>query len=341
MLGVSACGGSSTSEGVDKVVGAGSTAQEVAQEHWVSEYFRGPPGVTVSYEPMGSHEGVERFLAGDVAFAGSDVPLAAGQLKEAEDRCAPGQPIEIPVYISPLEIVYNLHSTGMFLSPKTLAMIFDGEISRWDDIEIHKENPTISPIGLPKKLPIAPVHRSGDSAATQVFTEYLTATAPGAWTGGASSSWPLKSGEGAEGTKGAVEAIYAVEGATGYVDGSQRSTLGLVSVRAGNEWVKPSAFSAAVAFAEASEDKQLSGNRYMLPFKIDRKGGNGGYPLTVVSYLIACTSYGSTVEAEAIKGYLEYVVSNEGQRTAAQAAGSAPLPAPLRPRLRAAVEAIE
>ena len=229
----------------------------------------------------------------------------------------------------------------MFLKAKTLAKIFDGGISRWDDVEIRKENPTISPVGLPKKLPIAPVYRSGDSAATQVFTEYLFAAAPGAWKSGASSSWPLKIGEGAEGTKGAVEAIFAVEGATGYVDGSQKSSLGLVSPQVGPGFVTPSPASAAAAFARASEDKSLSANPYMLPFEIDRRGSPGAYPMTVVSYLIACTRYGSTEEAEAIKGYLDYAISSEGQQVVSQEADSAPLPASIRRRVRAAVEAIE
>jgi phosphate transport system substrate-binding protein len=348
-LGVAACGNSasggdgtgSTEGSGQQVVGAGSTTQEVAQEHWTSEYFLGPKDLTVSYEPVGSYEGVERFLAGDVAFAGSDVPLAAGELEEAEDRCAPGQAIEIPAYISPLEIAYNLRNSGLELSPATVAKIFNGEISRWDDLRIRRQNPTISSIGLPEKLRISPVYRAGDSGATQALTEYLAASAPEAWPDGAGSEWPLSRGEAVEGTKGTVEAVFAREGAVGYVDSSQRSTLGVVSVKVGSKWVTPSPLSAATAFAEATEDKALSANRYMLPFKIDRKGGKGGYPITVVSYLIACTRYDSTEEAAAIRGYLDYVISREGQELVVEEAGAAPLPPSLLPRVRAAVEAIE
>jgi phosphate transport system substrate-binding protein len=348
-LGVSACGDSAnggqaggSSEGSSRqVVGAGSTTQEVAQEHWTSEYFLGPRDMTVSYEPDGSYEGIERFLAGEVSFAGSDVPLAGGQLKEAEDRCRPGQAIEIPVYISPLEVAYNLHSSGMFFSPQTLVKIFDGGLSRWDDIAIRRQNPTISVIGLPKKLPIAPVYRAGDSAATQIYTEYLAAAAPGEWTHGASASWPLETGEAAEGTKGAVEATFAREGSVTYVDSSQRSSLGVVSVKVGPGYVQPNPVTAAAAFARATEDKSLSANPYMLPFKIDRKGSPGAYPLTVVSYLIACTHYDSPKEAAAIKGYLDYAIGREGQQASSQGGDSVPLPASLLPRVRAAVEAIE
>jgi phosphate transport system substrate-binding protein len=348
-LGVAACGNSasggdgtgSTEGSGQQVVGAGSTAQEVAQEHWVSEYFLGPPGVTVSYEPAGSYEGIERFLAGDIAFAGSDVPLAADQLEEAEDRCGSGQAIEIPVYISALEVVYNLSSTEMILTSDTLVKIFDGEISRWDDPTVRHENPTISSIGLPKKLPIAPVYRAGESEATEIFTEYLSATAPGAWTDAASPVWPLENGEAAEGTKGTIEAIYAREGAIGYADGSQRSTLGVIAVKAGSGFVEPTAASAANAFARASEDKRLSANPYMIPLKFDRRGSPGAYPMTFASYLIACTRYDSAEEAAAIKGYLEYVVSREGQEIVAEETGSVPLPASVRPQVRAAVAAIK
>jgi phosphate transport system substrate-binding protein len=80
----------------------------------------------------------------------------------------------------------------------------------------------------------------------------------------------------------------------------------------------------------------------MFPFELDRKTeSQGTYPIVLVSYLIGCTKYGSTSEAELVKGYFEYAISSEGQKIAAENAGSAPLSASLTKKITPAVEAIE
>ena len=80
---------------------------------------------------------------------------------------------------------------------------------------------------------------------------------------------------------------------------------------------------------------------YMFPFELDRKTESSGtYPIVLVSYLIACTEYDSADEAAIVKGYLEYVISPEGQEIAASNAGSAPLSSGLTKKIEPAVEAI-
>ena len=80
----------------------------------------------------------------------------------------------------------------------------------------------------------------------------------------------------------------------------------------------------------------------MFAFKLDRKTeAEGTYPIVLVSYLLACTQYGSADEAAVVKGYVEYVISPEGQEAAAENAGSAPLSASLTEKITPAVEAIE
>jgi phosphate transport system substrate-binding protein len=80
----------------------------------------------------------------------------------------------------------------------------------------------------------------------------------------------------------------------------------------------------------------------MFPFALDRKTeASGTYPIVLVSYLLACTQYGSSGEAALVKSYLEYVISPEGQEAAQENAGSSPLSAGLREKIEPAVEAIE
>ena len=341
-VGVAACGSSgSSSELSGQVAGAGSTAQEAAQEAWTAEFENENSGVTVTYDAVGSGGGREQFISGGVAFAGSDAALEEeeGELKKAQERCGTGQLVEIPAYVSPIAIVYNLEGVeSLQLSPETLAKIFNQEIDSWSDPAIAKDNPGVE---LPDTR-ITPVNRSDESGTTENFTDYLSKVVPSVWTYEVSGDWPVKGGEAAQGTSGVVEAVSAGDGAIGYADASQAGELGVATIKVGSEYVEPSAEAAAKILDESSEDKSIAKTPYMFPFELDRKTESSGtYPIVLVSYLIACTKYGSASEAEIVKAYLEYAIGAEGQEVAAENAGSAPLSTSLTEKIEPAVEAIE
>lgn len=342
-VGVAACGSSdSGSSGLSgQLAGAGSTAQEAAQEAWTAEFENENSGATVSYDAVGSGGGREQFIAGGVAFAGSDAALEEeeGELKKAQERCDPGEVVEIPAYVSPIAVVYNLPGVeSLQLSPETLAMIFNQEIDSWSDKAIAADNPGVE---LPDTR-ITPVNRSDESGTTENFVDYLSKVVPSVWTYEVSGDWPVKGGEAAQGTSGVVEAVAAGEGAIGYADASQAGELGVAKIKVGSEYVEPSAEAAAKILDESPEDKSIAKSPYMFPFELDRKTeSQGTYPIVLTSYLLACTQYGSASEAEIVKAYLEYAISAEGQALAAENAGSAPLSASLTEKIEPAIEAIE
>jgi phosphate transport system substrate-binding protein len=341
-VGVAACGGGSSSgELSGQIAGAGSSAQQAAQEAWIAEFESENSDVTISYDPVGSGGGREQFIAGGTTYGGSDAALEEeeGELKGAIDRCKPGQLIEIPDYISPIAIVYNLPGVeSLKLDPETLAKIFNQEITSWDDKSIAAENPGVE---LPSTR-ITPVNRSDESGTTENFADYLSKVVPSVWTYEVSGDWPVKGGEAAQGTSGVVEAVGAGEGAIGYADASQAGELGVASIKVGSEYVDPTAEAAAKILEESPEAKAIAKSPYMFPFELDRKTESSGtYPIVLTSYLMACTQYGSSDEAEIVKAYLEYVISPEGQEVAAENAGSAPLSDSLREKIEPAVEAIE
>src|SRR3954454_5294975 len=119
-LGVAACGSSSSDEtsgggsasgggeGSGEIAGAASTAQQAAQEAWVAEFENANSGATISYDPVGSGGGREQFIAGGVAYAGSDAALTdeEGELTKAMSRCKPGQLVEVPAYVSPIAVIF-------------------------------------------------------------------------------------------------------------------------------------------------------------------------------------------------------------------------------------------
>ena len=113
-------------------------------------------------------------------FAGSDARLKDDELASTFAGCAAGtKAIDLPVYISPIAIVYNVDGVDdLNLDAATIAGIFSGTITTWNDPAIAALNPDAT---LPS-APITVVHRSDDSGTTKNFTDYLAQNAPTVWT---------------------------------------------------------------------------------------------------------------------------------------------------------------
>jgi phosphate transport system substrate-binding protein len=318
--------------------GGGSSAQESAQGVWRAGFQSANSGATVNYDPVGSGTGRENFISKAYSFAGSDSALSTdeGELDAAKERCG-GSVIEVPAYISPIAVIYNLPGVDeLNLKPETIAAIFDGQITKWNDDAIAADNPDAD---LPDTA-ITPVHRSDDSGTTNNFTDYLSKAANGAWTYDPDGVWPIQGGEAAEGTSGLVAAVKSGEGTIGYADESQAGGLGIVSLGVGEEFNKPSAEGAAQVVAnspraDGRDDTDMA-------IEIDRTDtDSGAYPLLLTSYLIACPSYDDANEGALVKGFLSYVVSEEGQQAAADQAGSAPLDSSLADEAAGIIEQIK
>lgn len=320
------------------LVGAGASSQDAAQQSWIAGFQTANPDVTIDYDPSGSGAGRETFLEGASDFAGSDrafddEELAAGGFA----KCAPDSTIvELPLYISPIAVIFNVEGVDTLnLDAATIAGIFAGTITNWNDPAIAATNPDAT---LPD-LAITPVHRSDDSGTTENFTEYLGAAAPDVWTYEADGVWPFEGGEAAQGTSGLVDAVTNGTGTIGYADASRAGDLGTVAVQVGDEFVSYSP-EAAAAIVDASPfaEGRAEGD---LAIEIDRTSTEAGvYPVVLVSYLIACGTYADAENVELVTSYLSYIASPEGQDTAATDAGSAPISDALREKVTAAIDSI-
>ncbi|MFC4787359.1 phosphate ABC transporter substrate-binding protein PstS [Nocardioides sp. MAHUQ-72] len=345
-LALSACaaGNESSSDSGDSSLsgtlnGGGSSAQESAQGAWRAGFqSANGDGVTVNYDPVGSGTGRENFISGAYMFAGSDAALSTdeGELDKAMERCGGEDPIEVPAYVSPIAVVYNLDGVdNLQLSAPVLADIFAGKITKWNDPEIAQDNPDAD---LPDET-ITPVHRSDDSGTTENFTDYLNQASEGAWKWDADGVWPIKGGEAGEGTSGLVAAVKAGNGTIGYADESQAGDLGVAAIKVGSEYNAPSAEGAAKVLA-LSPRVEGRGDTDMA-IEVDRTSTESGtYPISLTSYLIACQHYDKASDAALVKGYLSYVVSEEGQQAAADQAGSAPLESSLQQEAASIVDKI-
>lgn len=348
-LGLSACaagneGGSTgdseaTVEGLSGTLnGAGASSQEAAQQAWQAGFQTANPDVTVNYDPVGSGGGREQFISGGVSFAGSDAYLDddEGELSAATERCNNEAPIEIPNYVSPIAVIYNLEGVDeLNLSGETLARIFTGDITKWNDEAIAADNPDAE---LPDQN-ITAVHRADDSGTTDNFTAYLESAAPDVWTHGEVGEWPIQHGEAAPQTSGVVSAVTNGQGTIGYADASQAGDLGVANIKVGEEYVGPTAEAAAKVLEVSPRVEGRS--EVDMAVDLDRSTEEAGaYPVVLTSYLLACQTYEDQNEADLVKGYLSYIVSDEGQQAAADAAGSAPLSDALQEEAQGIIENI-
>ncbi|MCW2792710.1 MAG: pstS [Nocardioides sp.] len=318
--------------------GGGSSAQESAQGAWRAGFQSANDAVTVNYDPVGSGTGRENFISGAYVFAGSDSALSTdeGELDKATERCGGASPIEVPAYVSPIAVVYNLEGVdSLQLSAPLVAEIFDGKVTTWNDPLIADQNPDAD---LPDTT-ITPVHRSDDSGTTSNFTDYLEKAGEGKWTYPHDGVWPIKGGESGDGTSGLVAAVKAGDGTIGYADESQAGDLGVAALKVGSEYNLPTAEGAAKVLAESPRTEGR--DPVDMAIDVDRTAtDSGAYPLMLTSYLIACQTYDSASDADLVKGYLAYVVSEEGQQAAADQAGSAPLDSKLQQEAAGIVDKI-
>lgn len=351
-LTLAACGNSETSDAATSstdagsgdlsgsIAGSGASSQEAAVQGWIAGFMEQNPDVNVTYDPTGSGTGREQFLNGTVLFAGSDAAMDEEELAAGVDRCYGGEVIEMPLYISPIAIVYNLPGVDaehINMDPETIAGIFMGEVTSWNDPAIAAANPDVE---LPD-LGIIPVNRSDDSGTTENFTEYLDAVAPDVWTHGPVETWPIAGTQSGAQTSGMIDTVQAAEGAIGYADASRAEDLGTVAVGVGDEYVPFSPEAAAAVIDASPAAEGATDLRLTIDLARDTTE-SGTYPIVLVSYSIACSTYENEADAANVKAYFEYVASPEGQDRAAQpdVAGSAPISEDLRERVTAALEQI-
>jgi phosphate transport system substrate-binding protein len=320
--------------------GGGATSQEKAEAAWAAGFQDANPDVTVNYDPVGSGTGRENFINEATSFAGTDSALSndEGQLDAAIERCGGDAVIQVPAYVSPIAIAFNLPGIETLnLAPETITGIFDGSITTWDAPEIADANPDAD---LPS-ADIVPVHRSDDSGTTENFTKYLEAA--GGWTAEPDGVWPsdIEGGEAAEGTSGVVGRVTDNENYIAYADESavKETDLGVAAVGVGSEFNVPTAEGAAQVVAISEPSADATDTNLAIDLARDTTE-SGAYPVILVSYLIACPTYADADEAAKVKGFMEYAVSDEGQQAAADEAGSAPLADDVAASAQAAVATI-
>ncbi len=243
--------------------GDGSTFQLGFNQVVIGSFKPVQKAVTINYQGNGSGTGRTDFVNGVVDFAGTDAPY------KATDPQPPKTFLYFPTVVAPITVSYNVSGVSKLkLSADTIAKIFQGQVTTWNDAAIKTDNPTA-------KLPstkITVVHRSDSSGTTANFTSFLNKAAVGTWTLGSGStvSWPSGT-QGATGNSGVAKLVKDTDGAVGYVDFSDANASGLTFAavkNASGKFITPNLVSAAAA---ASGCDRQSGP-HLRPDQRDRSG---------------------------------------------------------------------
>lgn len=315
------------------LTGAGSTFQQNMQQQWSKDFAIKCPGAQINYQGVGSGAGIEQFGSGTVNFAGSDVTMKPAEQEKANATCG-STALQIPITAGGVAIIYNVKGVkDLKLSAQTLAGIFQGKITKWDDAAIAAENPGTT---LPS-TPITVFHRSDGSGTTQVFSSFEAAVAGADWTLGTGKELSWTTGQGKKGSDGVTAGVKQTEGGITYAEVSfaLANNLPTASVKgAGSEYVPIT----ADTVSKALEAFKVTGTGGDLAGTIDYPSITTGYPISTVSYVIVCAKAKDAAKGALLKDYLTYA-AGEGQQSA-DGLGFAPLPAALASQVNASIQGL-
>ncbi len=309
------------------LTGAGATFPAPLYTRWF-DLYAATCGVQINYQPIGSGGGIRQHTERTVDFGASDALLTPQQ-----DAAAPGT-LMIPTVAGAVAVVVNLEgiSAGQLnMSGDTVAKIYLGEITRWNDGRLQAENPGVN---LPNR-PITPVRRSDGSGTTFIFTSYLAKISPD-WQSrvgaGTAVQWPT--GIGGDGNAGVAGQVRQIPGAIGYVElaYATQNNLAWVGIRnQANNYIQPSLESTTAAMdgIELPDDM-----RVML---IDTANPTG-YPIAGFTWLLVYENQPDRPKAQTLVSMLRWAVT-DAQAIAPQL-GYAPLSATARDKALALINRI-
>jgi phosphate transport system substrate-binding protein len=335
-IGLTACGSdsngntSSGSDGADTagcasgtVAGQGSTFQQAMEQQWTSDFATQCSGAQITYTGVGSGAGIEQFGLGKSDFAGSDVVMLDDQQANADKAC--GSPaIHVPITAGGIAVIYNVEGLDdLQLSAKSLALIFSGKVTTWDDPAIKADNPDAK---LPSTA-IKAYHREDESGSSAVFTGFLDSQAKADWkTGVGPESSRFTGGLAATGSDGVVAGVKQTNGGITYAEVSyaEQNSLPTAKVKGPGDYTELTADTVTSALDSGFS---VSGSGDDLAGTLDFSKMTDGYPISTVSYAIVCSQYSSADTGALVKAYFTYVLG-DGQQSAEQL-GFAPLPQSL------------
>lgn len=302
--------------------GAGATFPAPIYQKWFESFEQTRPEIHVTYDAVGSEDGMRRIRAEEVDFAASDMPLTGEQLVGKN-----GKLLQFATVLGAVVPIYNVDGAadGLNLTPEVLAGIFLGKIRSWNAPEIRAINRHVR---LPKQK-IVVVHRSDGSGTTYAWTDYLSKISE-EWKGGVGTgttvSWPV--GIGAERNEGMAQTVRKTPNSIGYVEFiyALQHELSFAAVRnASGDYVKADLDSVTAAGKTA-----VSENGSEFQKSITNAGGKHVYPIASFTWILIPAKAEDPKKQKSLRDLLQWMLTS-GQRQC-QSLGYAPLPGDLAAR---------
>jgi phosphate transport system substrate-binding protein len=289
---------------------SGSTLLFPLFQAWIADYKSVEPDVEITAAATGSGEGTKAAIAGTVGIGTSDAYLSDS------DAAQNPQILDIPLAISAQTINYNLpglNSTNIKIDGPTLAAIYSGKITEWDDPAIKALNPETA---LPHQQ-IIPVRRADGSGDTFIFSQFLDFSTQ-TWENnpgyGIEIAWPKVAAEKAvNGNEGVVQTLAATPYSIGYVgisyaDQIAKAGLGTAMIKnQAGKFLLPTPQSIADAAAEL-DPRTPPYERITLVFA----PGDNSYPLINYEYAVVSKSQPNGATAHALRHFLLWAISETG-----------------------------
>jgi phosphate transport system substrate-binding protein len=308
--------------------GAGATFPQPIYTKWFDAYAKVDPSVRFNYQGIGSGGGQKQILAETVDFGASDGPMSDENLAKA-----PRTLWHIPTVAGAVVVSYNLPGDpALKLDGPTLADIFLGKITKWNDPAITGQNQGVN---LPDK-DIVVVHRSDGSGTSYIFTDYLSSVSS-EWAAkvgkNTAVNWPV--GLGGKGNPGVAGQVKQTPGAIGYVElaYARQNKLPYADMKnSAGKYVTASLESVTAALASAKIPDDFR-------FSMVNPPGADAYPIAGTTWLLV---YEQQKDAEKGKKLVEFLkwAYNDGEKMAATLDYS-PLPPNVQERVLARINAIK
>jgi len=309
---------------------AGATFPYPLYSKWFADYQK-EAGVQINYQAVGSGAGVKQIKNKTVDFGASDAPV-----DDEELQTMPGKLLQLPTVAGAVAVAYNLPQLQkpLKLDGATLADIFLGKITQWNDPQIAALN---SGVTLPA-VPVVVGHRSDGSGTSFIFTSYLSAVSP-VWKKnvgtGKSVSWPT--GIGGKGNAGVAGVIKGSPGAIGYVElayAHQNNLATAILKNKAGSFVEPS-----VEATTAAIDASATALKADVRAPIINADGEKSYPIAGLTYLLVYEETGNADKAQTLREFLNWSME-EGQ-TMAKELDYAPLPDSIKAINRQIIETVQ
>jgi phosphate transport system substrate-binding protein len=260
-----------------QINGAGSTFDNPAFTKWFEAYQKVDANAQFNYQPIGSGAGQKQLINQTVDFGASDAPMTDQSMASA-----PGKILQLPIVAGGVAIIYNVPGDPKLkLDGDTLANIYLGTITKWNDPKIAALNPGVN---LPD-LSIIPVHRSDGSGTTFIFTDYLSTISP-SWMStikkGTAVKWPAGIGIGAKGSAGVAGQVRQLSGAIGYAElaYADQNKIPFADMKnAAGNFISPDPDSVSAALTTATIPDDFR-------FSIVNASGDKSYPISGPSWIL-------------------------------------------------------